>query len=474
MDEDEALQINIVQNIRGTSTVKNMKTPSCCKIQPSPYPMLVANVFFFIPFAINLVVFESMLYNKLCYKKYHDVTLCTNATFTGSHPELQEEEVKWANYHQLVQLPLGILSNLLLASYCDKVGHKLPYVLPIFGNFLSTAYLAVLTTPKFLSWDMSAIFGYSILYTGFGGFSMMLVSSFSYLAIVASRDRVAIIMSMCEGTLLAGVLIGNLINGPIIDATSLSTLAYINTGITLSPVLIVVFFVTDVTSTSDNDYTWKDVFNFDRISDVYKFIRKKRKGNTRLTLFLCYITYSCVYLVTTGLSANDFLYFVKNRGMSMTEYSLFSGLLSAAKTILGPMIIYLGRRFVKTDRFNLLMFACTLPPIGLILMSNASIPNSAWIGGVFICTQTSFFGEMRSLQTSLCDKDELGQLFTLDGIVLLVLTTFGSIGYKALYGASLAFWSGSYLALSAFFYICAMAVIIAIHIIVSNDHVSDE
>ena len=81
----------------------------------------------------------------------------------------------WSNYVSVLQLPLAILSNMILSSYCDKVGHKLPLILPILGSMLSTVYLALLATTKFLSWPMTTVLVYPILSTLFGGYPMVCI-----------------------------------------------------------------------------------------------------------------------------------------------------------------------------------------------------------------------------------------------------------------------------------------------------------
>ena len=61
----------------------------CWSFTPSPYPIYIANTLYFIPMSINVVAFEAVLYNKLCYMKYENVSLCTNTSFTANHPQLQ-------------------------------------------------------------------------------------------------------------------------------------------------------------------------------------------------------------------------------------------------------------------------------------------------------------------------------------------------------------------------------------------------
>ena len=85
----------------------------------------------------------------------------------------QEEQATWSIYIQLSEIPLSILMNLILSSYCDTVGHKLPLVLPTVGSALASLILAVLATPSLLAVPIPVCFVYSVVHSAFGGYSMV-------------------------------------------------------------------------------------------------------------------------------------------------------------------------------------------------------------------------------------------------------------------------------------------------------------
>ena len=72
------------------SSVKaNSDSTTCCHIPVSPWPVYIVSILFFLPASINDINLNSLLYNKLCYQNYQDLELCSNKTFTQSHPDLQ-------------------------------------------------------------------------------------------------------------------------------------------------------------------------------------------------------------------------------------------------------------------------------------------------------------------------------------------------------------------------------------------------
>lgn len=84
----------------------------------------------------------------------------------------QDEAAMWNNYVALVQLVPATLSNLLLSSYCDRVGHRVPMLLPLLSAAMSTAWLAVMTTPGLQHWPLETALAYGVLGSCLGSFPM--------------------------------------------------------------------------------------------------------------------------------------------------------------------------------------------------------------------------------------------------------------------------------------------------------------
>lgn len=282
------------------------------------------------------------------------------------------------------------------------------------------------------------------------------MASLSYVALITSKDSQGITLAICEGTMLIGVLLGNLINGPIVDATSLSTLAYINAALTLLPVLIVSVFLTDVLPSRGVQRSWKDILGVPHLLDAVKCVFKKRQGHNRLKIHICLAALLCLFMAAHGFTNVSFLYFVKQRQMSMTEYSIFTGMLSALKSIVGPGALTLLKKGFSLDERDIGMFSLAAGTLGYTVMSIDSIPYSAWIGGILLCPEIIFFGIIYSFQIDSCDDDEFGQLFAYNGITKFLLGTVGLAAYQSLYSATLLVWPAAFLAVSAMLSIISM------------------
>ena len=86
---------------------------------------------------------------------------------------LQEDAAKWSAYMMAVQIVPAIITNMMLSSYCDTVGFKLPLILPLVGWLLYSVMLALLAYPPFLHWPMYTLILAGLCYGSFGGSALV-------------------------------------------------------------------------------------------------------------------------------------------------------------------------------------------------------------------------------------------------------------------------------------------------------------
>lgn len=85
----------------------------------------------------------------------------------------QDEATTWNSYNTIVQVVPSVLSNLLLSSYCDKAGHKLPLLLPVIGTFLANCWMVPLVNPALLGWPMETTLVFAFLNSFLGYYPMV-------------------------------------------------------------------------------------------------------------------------------------------------------------------------------------------------------------------------------------------------------------------------------------------------------------
>lgn len=89
---DDSLETDLTDSLPSLDTTSSSEVSTskkCCHIPVSPWPVYATAALFFLTLSINETTLNATLYNKVCYQKYQDIELCSNKTFTQSHPELQ-------------------------------------------------------------------------------------------------------------------------------------------------------------------------------------------------------------------------------------------------------------------------------------------------------------------------------------------------------------------------------------------------
>lgn len=84
-----------IQYVNDPTPSADGESQPCCRVTISPYPVYLGILLYFIPYSINRLTLESITYNKLCYIKYENISLCTDSTFTKGHPDLQVSSVSY-------------------------------------------------------------------------------------------------------------------------------------------------------------------------------------------------------------------------------------------------------------------------------------------------------------------------------------------------------------------------------------------
>ena len=302
----------------------------------------------------------------------------------------------------------------------------------------------------------------------------MVVAIFSYLTLITPVEQRTLHLTMVEGSIGLGVLIGVSLNGVIIDDLGLDTLTYITVLIAIPPLLIAILFVRNATqarrSPSTTYQICSQVLSLRSVTDALSTITKKRKGFKRCLLSLTFVLYFFPLSGEETFESVSFLYFVKELGFTMTEYSVFNAGKISIICFGGPLVIILVKRFLNPDDLTFALGSCAVTATAFIIMSQPEITGSIWFGGIFLITQVPFSALVKTIQTKLCEEDELGKLFAFVAIMQSVISTvFGVVG-KLFYTTSLSVWPSSFIAFTALMYVAAM-IIICIMSYVHDRHV---
>jgi len=93
---------------------------------------------------------------------------------------LQEDAARWGNYIAAIQIVPAMLTNLLLSSYSDRIGHRLPICLPAISFALAAGALAVLSNNSLISLPIELLLVYGFLYSFLGGGPLVSLPDLSF------------------------------------------------------------------------------------------------------------------------------------------------------------------------------------------------------------------------------------------------------------------------------------------------------
>jgi len=286
------------------------------------------------------------------------------------------------------------------------------------------------------------------------------MSCYSYITLISSNEKMSFNMVVLEASTEMGFLIGVLASGPLADHFGLDTLSYINVGVSITPIIVLFLAVKEIHDSQA--IAWIDAIGVKYMLDSAKCVFKKRPSYNRLLIHLCYLTNFIGCFSVIGYGANSFLYFTKQLGMSLTQFSLFSAVIEVAIGFGGPAIIFLNNKVFKLDNISFGVLSCAVLALAYIIMSINSIPGGIWIGAALLSFQITIYGIIRSFQVKFVDENEIGKLFAYDGMLKVLFNLVSKMVFKEMYSFSVVVYPSLFLVVCGGLYIFAMLTLILI------------
>lgn len=419
-----------------------------------------------VAFSYILVVFceftalQELVFTSTCmtYINTTDPSLCDkHGNDTTTLQITRIEAVKMKYYMGLMGLT-ALLATFFTGSWSDKVGRKLPMILPsalgIFAEIILVIVSVFLVTK-----NLTYLIYVAAIFNGIsGGSSSVIAACFGYISdiTVASErtKRVTLLEAMffiggfC-GFNLAGLLITHVINKHFEVIFAICALGHLL-------VVLYIHFVLkdsrvfervnlDASYQSSTETSTKGLFNLSHVSDMFSVVfRRRYQPNDRLKILLllfCSIISSCAIVVQTA----TIFVFVKKPPLNWnsSNYSLFSGLnflvSGLALITVVPLIV---RRWpnVPDEVIGFVGFLSKFAGLLVLGISNTSPMVFATIA-LFSCSEWSM-PAIRSMLSKIVDSDETGRVMAFNAGCQSLVMFLGSIAFYSIYTASAAWFPG--------------------------------
>ncbi|XP_048259591.1 solute carrier family 46 member 3-like isoform X2 [Haliotis rufescens] len=410
--------------------------------------------------------FQAFVFDKICTDRYNE-TFCTslqNKTFQEDHKTeedyVQSQTSYWILRKNVVELvPSCLLVLFLLGSLGDKVGRKLPVILPCLGEVLSSiVYLILSIYPSSkVEYVMiaAAVNGLS------GGFTSLLMSVYSYVMHIADPANRTVRMGIIESIVFFAGTVGVFVSGVMLDNTSFVFVFAFISGSSFLGLLYALLRLENITAntTRPEGEGICTYWFLSSIKESGRFLMKKRQRKRKLHIFLLFIVLILLMIATVG-EADVLLLYTRRAPLSwsQTTFGYYKGLENFTRGLTLVTVMPLCRKMRDT---TLGLWGLASKIIGLVVMGFSTQTWLLFLVVIFAMFQGFPAAVARSLVSNMVSPAEQGRLF---GLVAVVVDSTGSLLsyliFNELYPATLAFFPGFSFMLAAGLCVIAAAIML--------------
>lgn len=401
------------------------------------------------------------LYQGVCIDEFpENLTICESL---HKHPK-EEDYIQGISalyimyYKILLNLP-AIVLGLFCGAWSDRVGRKLPIMLPCVGSVLASCLYILSGVNKD---SLVFVLAGATVNGIFGKSAVIAMAVHSYVSDVSDKET----RTRRLGRLLAmnffGLFAGSLIAGVLLDTVSFDvTFCVVAACNGLVVMLTTICLQESVNEDVLESAVSTSLFHLENLRSSFSVLCKPRKGNIRCHLIIFFLT----IIVNQACKAGDVditLLFVQHRPLSWTK-SQYGYLLATNYACLGMCLFVLLP--VLSDVFQ--MKDITLVITGLLFkiirLIFAAFNTKTWmvylsivIGSLSGLTVSG----LKSQVSKTVDCDDVGKAFSMLSVGETAANLLGALVFTSLYGATVDIFPGMAYLIEAFVHIILLGLMI--------------
>ena len=289
-------------------------------------------------------------------------------------------------------------------------------------------------------------------------------------------------MAVLEGAGAAGCLIGLLGGGFIESHFGLPITAFVSVGIALAPIMCTAIFTVELSPRVDNSAVSDGSAGTNvsvlrrvgvtRMLDAIQCVFKKRDCSKRIRLNLCYVANAATSMAANGLVVNSFLYFHKQYGLPIENYTIYFSYIMGTVAVGGPLLLKAMTTCMRQSSAVHGMLSAAVLVVGYAIMSVEVIPHCLWIGGALLAFQSVVYASVRSFAVQLVRADEIGKIFAYDAMLQVILQLTSSILFKWIYSLTVEVWAGFFVAFCGFLCSLSAASLLVVSRLSKSQHMT--
>ncbi|XP_035697899.1 solute carrier family 46 member 3-like [Branchiostoma floridae] len=406
--------------------------------------------------ALNLQtpVLQQVVWVKSCLSMFNQ-TFCDGLEKSDNvelQDAVQSQASIWILANVIALTIPSIIVTVFVGPWSDRVGRKVAMILPALGGCLMSVNIVFQSWWIDLPWYLLLI---GPFISGFcGGFATVLLSVFSYLADVTTKEERTKRMGIVDATNTLGCTVGLLISGVMADNVGYVPVFVTCAALQFLAILYVIFWLKNPDPVRPRGTSLLNVdpseergaclqfFSLKNIKKVAQICTKKRPNNRRVHVNLTYLCLFLSALIQAGVAEVGLL-FVKAEPLKWSE-SLY-GYWQAAQNVIPSVTLLVVMPFL----------AKRLPDTALVIIGGVSyaakfeimaFSSTTWL--MFCAAAAGAFqylalGALHGMISKQVDSSEQGATFSLMGVLECGSALFSSLIFNSMYAATIRYFHGA-------------------------------
>ncbi|XP_071526327.1 probable peptidoglycan muropeptide transporter SLC46 [Panulirus ornatus] len=392
----------------------------------------------------------------------------------GNHTDMQMAAQVLDNdfsFYETAMSSIPLLILVFLGSWSDKHGRKVPMCLCILGYILYSG--VYLLEAIFTSWPAQVLLVGVFLRSCGGGFQTFLMVAYSFISdrtsIRARTSRMALMNAVWQSGWPAGTLLGAWIYDTSGYVAVFGTSLALHTFCALYVIIILEDKIPKDESVADDSgghkCSCKSAFDLQHVVEVTRTAFKSRPGRGRPHLL---IVMSMMLLQISAYLHNTYLWSRLVLGWDQDQYSLWTTVTSTfhqvALLCVSPFLVMVHDCVAGAVQ-------CAFSLLEDLWVAFVTRPDQWWVmyASIVVSMAPSVTSiAIRSTMSKICDKDEVGKVFSLLAIMETIYPIADKALYVAVYDATIDTYPSAQHFVSSFFYLLLVVSFISLRISMSS------
>ncbi|KAG8181136.1 hypothetical protein JTE90_002496 [Oedothorax gibbosus] len=390
---------------------------------------------------LEINALQEVIFVKSCIKLNHpeNISDCSYALKQNMTLAVTQEATNWSKYNNMVLFFFTFISSFYVGSWSDRLGRKLPMLVPLIGTCIASTINAL------LSYFFDAHLAYFFISSFFSGITFGTVgivsSTYGYISDYTHEQSRTKRIVILESMIFSGAMVGTYVSGAILSHVRYD--AVLNNFVQLFmfegavSAIIAVYVVFRIPNSDDPKWqgplTFSGLFSLKHVVDSLRTVfRAREMGKRKKVLLMLVALFAC----NLGTVVQTYLgyYYVKTQlGWSFANYTNFYsvqlGVEGFALLIFLPFLLH----FFHVSDYIVIA-------LGLIsrISSFAVFGLSTKDYMVWSCAAICIFSEFpvpafRSMLSKTVGPDEKGRIFAFTTVLMNICFLLGSFVLMTLF-----------------------------------------